>query len=142
MAYYAPVARRGAFGRVAEAFKILRAANNERKTTMNKLIVQTVKYGLVAVAAAVALTGCCLTGSDKNCCGACCKSTSECCSTPKPCDGKKTSGMNTSMTLGIGTDGVSVGTTSNAGRHNMSANAGVSTEGGKLSAEAGGGMNR
>ena len=108
---------------------------------MNKVINQTIKWGLAAGALTVALTGCCLTKSDKNCCGTCCQSSSECC-TSKPCDGKKTSGMNTSMTLGIGTDGVSVGSTSNAGRHNMSANAGISTEGGKLSAEVGGGMNR
>ena len=75
-----------------------------------KIITQSVKVALTAGALAAALTGCCMFGSD-DCCGkkdCCCKEPCKCCC-EKKCCGKKTHGMNTSMTVGVGTDGIHAG---------------------------------
>ena len=63
---------------------------------MNKIITKSVKVAVVAGTLAATLTGCCMFGSDDCCC-------------KKACCGKKTSGVNTSMTIGVGTDGIRVG---------------------------------
>ena len=85
-----------------------------------KIITQTVKVALTAGALAAALSGCCLFGSGDCCCGktpcaCCCKET---------CHGKKTHGMNTSMAVGVGTDGIHMGGDANVGSHGVSAGAG------------------
>ena len=71
---------------------------------MNKIITKSVKVALTAGALAAALTGCCLFGSKDCCskkpCACCCKDA---------CCAKKTSGINTSMTVGVGTDGIHAG---------------------------------
>jgi len=85
---------------------------------------------LIAVGAlAVALTGCCMFGSKdccrKSCCGKekdCC--TTECCETKSCCE-QKSHGMNTSMTVGLGTDGVHAGGSANVGNHGMSGSVGA-----------------
>ena len=77
---------------------------------MNKIITKSVKVALTAGVLAAALTGCCMFGSD-DCCGkkdCCCKEPCKCCC-EKKCCGKKTHGMNTSMTVGVGTDGIHAG---------------------------------
>ena len=84
---------------------------------MNKIITKSVKVALTAGALAAALTGCCLFGS-KDCCGK-----KDCCCKDKCC-GKKTSGINTSMTVGVGTDGIRAGGDANVGSHGISAGAG------------------
>ena len=87
---------------------------------MNKIITKSVKVALTAGALAAALTGCCRFGSD-DCCGkkdCCCKEPCTCCC------GKKTHGMNTSMTVGVGTDGIHAGGDANVGSHGVSAGAG------------------
>ena len=71
---------------------------------MNKIITKSVKVAVVAGDLAAALTGCCMFGSDDCCCKEPCK----CCCKEKCC-GKKTSGVNTSMTVGVGTDGIHAG---------------------------------
>ena len=78
---------------------------------MNKTITKSVKVAVTAGALAVALTGCCMFGSK----GCCCEK--------KSC-GKKTSGINTSMTVGVGTDGIHAGGDANVGSHGISAGAG------------------
>ena len=88
---------------------------------MNKIITKSVKVALTAGALAAALTGCCMFGSD-DCCGkkdCCCKEPCECCC------GKKTHGMNTSMTVGVGTDGIHAGGDANVGSHGVSAGGGM-----------------
>ena len=98
---------------------------------MNKIITKSVKVAVAAGALAATLTGCCMFGSDDCCCKEpCCK---------KECCGKKTSGVNTSMTVGVGTDGVRVGSDSNVGGVSANATAGVSAKG--VTAGAGGGVN-
>ena len=90
-----------------------------------KIITQSVKVALTAGALAAALTGCCLFGS-KDCCDkkdCCCKEPCKCCC-EKKCCGKKTHGMNTSMTVGVGTDGIRAGGDANVGSHGVSAGAG------------------
>ena len=106
---------------------------------MNKIITKSVKVAVTAGALAVALTGCCLFGS-KDCCDKkdCCKNPSACCCKEKCC-GKKTSGVNTSMTVGVGTDGIRVGSDSNVGGASANANANVGANG--VTAGAGGGVN-
>ena len=92
---------------------------------MNKIIIQSVKVALTAGALAAALTGCCMFGSD-DCCGkkeCCCKESCTCCCKEK-CHGKKTRGMNTSMTVGVGTDGIHAGGDANVGSHGVSVGAG------------------
>ena len=98
---------------------------------MNKIITESVKVAVAAGALAVALTGCCMFGS-KDCCKDSC-----CCE--KKCCGKKTSGVNTSMTVGVGTDGIRVGSDSNVGGASANANANVGANG--VTAGAGGGVN-
>ena len=93
---------------------------------MNKIITKSVKVAVTAGALAVALTGCCMFGSKDCCC-------------EKKCCGKKTSGMNTSMTVGVGTDGIRVGSDSNVGGASANANANVGANG--VTAGAGGGVN-
>ena len=107
---------------------------------MNKIITKSVKVAVVAGTLAATLTGCCMFGSD-DCCGkkdCCCKDPCACCC-KKECCGKKTSGVNTSMTVGVGTDGVRVGSDSNVGGVSANANAGVGANG--VTAGAGGGVN-
>ena len=90
-----------------------------------KIITKSVKVALTAGALAAALTGCCMFGSD-DCCGkkdCCCKEPCKCCC-EKKCCGKKTHGMNTSMTVGVGTDGIHAGGDANVGSHGVSAGAG------------------
>ena len=97
---------------------------------MNKIITKSVKVAVTAGALAVALTGCCLFGSKDCCCkDPCCK---------KECCGKKTSGVNASMTVGVGTDGIHVGSDSNVGGASANANANVGANG--VTAGAGGGL--
>ena len=93
---------------------------------MNKIITKSVKVAVVAGTLAATLTGCCMFGSDDCCC-------------KKACCGKKTSGVNTSMTVGVGTDGVRVGSDSNVGGVSANANANVGANG--VTAGAGGGVN-
>ena len=50
-------------------------------------------------------------------------------------------GVNTSMTVGVGTDGIRVGSDSNVGSHGASANANVGAGANGMSAGAGGGVN-
>ena len=91
-----------------------------------KIITKPVKVALTAGALAAALTGCCLFGS-RDCCGkkeCCCKEPCKC-RCEKRCCGKKTSGINTSMTVGVGTDGIRVGSDSNVGGASANANAGA-----------------
>ena len=83
---------------------------------MNTLITVT-KIGLIGTLLAVTATGCCLFGNDSSCDKACCDKA--CCeNAARPA--KKTSGINTSMTLGVGTDGLSIGSESNVGSHGLS----------------------
>ena len=82
-------------------------------------------FGRVAGTLAATLTGCCMFGSDN-------------CRCEKKCCGKKT-GVNTSMTVGVGTDGIRVGSDSNVGGVSASANANVGVNG--VTAGAGGGVN-
>ena len=92
---------------------------------MNKIITQSVKVALTAGALAAALTGCCMFGSNDCCCKRdCCRKEPCKCSCERKCDGKKTHGMNTSMTVGVGTDGVHVGGDANVGSHGISADVG------------------
>ena len=108
-----------------------------------KIITQSVKVALTAGALAAALTGCCLFGSKDCCCGkkdCCCKEPCKCCC-EKKCDGKKTHGINTSMTVGVGTDGIRVGSDSNVGSLGASANANVGASANGVTAGAGGGVN-
>ena len=113
---------------------------------MNRIIIQSVKVAVTAGALAAALTGCCLFGS-KDCCGhkdchcqepckCCCAK--ECCQSK--CDGVKKHGVNTSMTLGIGTDGICVGSDSNVGNRSASAHANVGVGASGVTAGAGGGV--
>ena len=107
-----------------------------------KIITQSVKVALTAGALAAALTGCCMFGSD-DCCGkkdCCCKEPCKCCC-EKKCCGKKTSGINTSMTVGVGTDGIHVGSDSNVGSLGASANANVGASANGVTVGAGGGVN-
>ena len=94
---------------------------------MNKIITKSVKVAVSAGALAAALTGCCMFGSD-DCCG------------KEKCCFKKT-GVNTSMTVGVGTDGVRVGSDSNVGNHSASANANANVGANGVTAGAGGGVN-
>ena len=92
---------------------------------MNKIITKSVKVALTAGALAAAFTGCCMFGSG-DCCGkkdCCCKEPCMCCC-EKKCCGKKTHGKNTSMTVGVGTDGIHAGGDANIGSHGISAGAG------------------
>lgn len=98
---------------------------------MNKKVVKLVKFAVTAGALAAALTGCCMFGS-KDCC---CKDSS----CGEKCCVKKTSGVNTSMTLGVGTDGVRVGSDSNVGCHGASAHADTAVGANGMAAGAGGG---
>ena len=99
-----------------------------------KIITQSVKVALTAGALAAALTGCCMFGSDD-----CCDKRDCCCKEPcKCCCGKKTSGVNTSMTLGVGTDGIRIGSDSNVGGASANASANVGANG--VTAGAGGGL--
>ena len=101
-----------------------------------KIITKSVKVVLMAGALAVVLTGCCLFGS-KDCCGK-----KDCCrKDPCACCCKKTSGINTSMTVGVGTDGIRVGSDSNVGSLGASANANVGAGANGMTAGAGGGVN-
>ena len=104
---------------------------------MNKTITKIIKLTATAAAVATALTGCCLFGngnkdcccnSSRDCCGTCGKPPCECRCTPKCC-GHKTHGMNASVTLGAGTDGITVDTATNAGAHGT--NAGFTADAGR-----------
>ena len=108
---------------------------------MNKIITKSVKVAVTAGALAAALTGCCMFGSDKECCcpaKGCCCPVKECCKSE--CDGMKKHGINTSMTLGVGTDGISIGSDSNVGKHGASMNANADVGTGGVNAGAGGGL--
>ena len=92
---------------------------------MNKIIMKSAKLVLMSGALVAALTGCCMFGS-KNCCDkkACCGKEACACCCKEQCGDKKTSGVNTSMTLGVGTDGLHMGGDANIGNHGVSAGAG------------------
>jgi len=81
------------------------------------IMIHVVKMTLAAGALAAVLAGCCCS---KDCC-----CTAKCCET-EPCCGQKSSGMNTSMTVGLGTDGVHAGGAANVGSHGVSGGAGGS----------------
>ena len=105
-----------------------------------KMITKSVKIAVVVSALASTLTGCCLLGSNSNCCENCGKSCC-CCSDnghAKP-DGAKKRGAGVSMTLGIGTDGIRAGGDANVGSHGASvnANAGLDKSGVNAGADAG-----
>ncbi len=91
---------------------------------MNKKVIKNaVKVALTTGALAAALTGCCMFKSDKCRCtdpDACC-CTETCCK--EECHGR-THGMNTSMTVGVGTDGVRMGGDANVGSHGVSGSVG------------------
>jgi len=72
---------------------------------MNKIATRAIKITLTAGALAAALAGCCWCKSDR-CCGTCCDK-GACCE--KSCNGQKSHGMNASLSLGAGTDGVHAG---------------------------------
>lgn len=80
---------------------------------MNKLI-GVIKVALVGGLLATAVTGCCLFGDDTCCDKPCCNGR-----TAQACP-KKTRGVNTSMTVSAGTDGISLGSESNIGSHGAS----------------------
>ena len=107
-----------------------------------KVITQAVKVALTAGALTAALTGCCMFGSDKDCCGkcgaACCCAAKDCCKSE--CDGMKKHGVNTSMTLGIGTDGIRAGGDANVGSHGASMHANADADMSGMKAGAGGGV--
>ena len=137
------VGRKDGFGRVAGAiWNPKTKLKKKMRCTMNKIITNTVKVAVTAGAVAAALTGCCLFGSKDCCKDPCCKCSccAEKCCTEKCC-GKKTSGINTSMTVGIGTDGIYVGSDSNVGSHGASAHANVGPSENGMTAGAGGGIN-
>lgn len=92
------------------------------------VIGEVIKAGLAGGLLACALTGCCLFGSKR-----------ECCASDAGCATKK-SGVNTSLTLGVGTDGIKVGSSSNVGAHEMSAGVGASVDGDGLEAGVNGGV--
>ena len=102
---------------------------------MNKIITNAVKVAITAGMLATALTGCCLFGSN-DCCGKkdCCRTSSG----GEKCGGRKTSGVNASMTVGVGTDGIRVGGDSNVGSHGASANANAGVGANGVTAGAGG----
>ena len=83
---------------------------------MNRLITLT-KAALVGSLLASGLAGCGIFSNGDDCCKRDCEKT--CCGNKPDCT-KKTSGINTSMTLGVGTDGLSVGSESNVGSHGVS----------------------
>lgn len=72
---------------------------------MQKLLGMT-KVALIGCTLATGATGCCLWSNDS--------------CDDKTCCEKKTRGMNTSMTVGVGTDGMSVSSESNLGSHGAS----------------------
>lgn len=72
-----------------------------------KKLIGMMRLALVGAVIASAATGCCLMGKNKCCCD-------------KPRTEQKTSGVNTSMTISAGTDGMSVGSSSNIGSHGAS----------------------
>jgi len=90
------------------------------------IIIHVAKMTLAAGAFAAALVGCCWS---KDCCGKkCCCERDACsqraCCTAKPCGEQKSHGMNTSMTVGLGTDGVHAGGNANVGDHGVSGGVG------------------
>ena len=101
---------------------------------MNKqVVVTTVKVALTAGLLATALAGCCCWRTDDKCAG----SKEGCCAPVQECQ-KPKRGANASLTLGLGTDGVRMGSDANLGNHTMSANGGanagctgVSVDGGR-----------
>ena len=111
------------------------------RCTMNKVMIKSVKVAVTAGALAAALTGCCMFGSDKDCCDRKCCScccAKECCKSE--CDGMKKHGVNTSMTLGVGTDGIRIGSDSNVGKHGASMHANADAGMSGVNAGAGGGV--
>ena len=108
---------------------------------MNKIITQSVKVALTAGALAAALTGCCLLGSEDCRCKKDCRGKDPCaCCCKERCCGRKTSGINTSMTVGVGTDGIRVGSDSNVGNHSASLHANADAGANGMTAGAGGGV--
>ena len=99
-----------------------KAKKKTRCTMDKKIITKSVKVAVTAGALAAALTGCCMFGSGDCCCKKGCCKTACCCK--EKCHGKKTGGVNTSMTVGVGTDGVRMGGDANVGNHGVSAGAG------------------
>ena len=94
---------------------------------MNKIITKSVKVAVTAGALAAALTGCCLFGSKEGCDKKDCRCKDSCvCGCKEKSHGRKTSGVNTSMTVGVGTDGIHAGGDANVGSHGISAGAGGS----------------
>ena len=88
---------------------------------MNKqVVVTTVKVALTAGLLATALAGCCCWRTDDKCAG----SKEGCCAPVQECQ-KPKRGANASLTLGLGTDGVRMGSDANLGNHTMSANGGA-----------------
>ena len=77
---------------------------------MKAILKKSVTITVTLVAIAVALSGCCMFGLHKDCC---CK--------------QKSCGMNTSMGVSVGTDGVSASGGANAGRHGVSSTVSAGT---------------
>ena len=77
---------------------------------MNKMMTTAIKVTLTVGALAAALAGCCW-GKSGTCCCKCCDKEpcceKSCCDTPD--GGKKSHGMDASVTLGAGTGGVHAG---------------------------------
>ena len=86
-------------------------------------IIRTVATAVVITAI---LPGCCLFGCKEECCNkdkACCANrAAENCA--QDCPKPKTSGANASVTLGVGTGGVSAGGAANLGSHGASGSVG------------------
>ena len=75
---------------------------------MNKMVKTLVKFTLAGGALAAALTGCCLFGSDKDCCRTCGKKADACCCAkghaekPNAGTNQNRQGLNASMSIGAG----------------------------------------
>lgn len=92
---------------------------------MNKQkVVTTIKVVLTAGLLATAFAGCCLWRSKDACT---CRKEGCCCTSAQACQ-KPKNGANASVTLGLGTDGIHMGSDANVGSHTMSTKGGVKAD--------------